>query len=286
MRALTILAAAIAAASAQTPGPLSFQCTEEDLQGMRQSCSAAEPCPVYLELSALDVVGPKLFVSGNLHSENSTLASVILLSTDGGKTWTEPYKRIRNAALDQIQFVDFETGWIAGQLLLGTPKDPFLLATQDGGKTWRELPLFEENRPGAIEQFWFDSKNNGTLLIDRVQASETGARHELYETMTGGTSWTLREATAAPIKFKRTAGSAMNTGWRLRPDAASKSYRVEHQEGNQWSTMATFPVRIGECKAQETTLAEPEPEKDEPEQPKPDEPKAAPRKPPTLKKKK
>jgi hypothetical protein len=243
---------------------------------------------VYLELAALDVVGPKFFVTGNLHSDNSTIASILLMSTDGGKTWTEPYRRIRNAGLDQIQFFDFEVGWISGQLLLGTPKDPFLLTTEDGGKTWRELPLFDESRPGAIDQFWFDSRKSGALLIDRVQASETGARYELYESMTGGTSWILREATAAPIKFKRNAAATRDTGWRLRADGPSKSYKIEHREGTRWVSMASFPVKVGECKAAEPTLAdapaELEPEKDV-EAPKPDEPKT-PRKPPTLKKKK
>ena len=65
----------------------------------------------------------------------------------------EPHPRIRSSGLDQIQFVDFQNGWISGANLTGAPRDPFLLITTDGGKTWRERPIFEETRVAAIEGF-------------------------------------------------------------------------------------------------------------------------------------
>jgi len=63
---LTVLAAAAACAQEQapaTPAPavlensgkpmlLRFRCTEDDIQWAGLSCSANEPCPVYLELAA------------------------------------------------------------------------------------------------------------------------------------------------------------------------------------------------------------------------------------------
>src|SRR6476661_1917859 len=199
MRLLAMLAAAFAA-WAQAPVHVQFQCTAEDIQSMRQNCSNTEPCPVYLELAALDVVGSKVFVAGNLHAEASTIASILLASADGGKTWTEPHQRIPNSGLDQIQFFDFEVGWISGHTLLGTPKDPCLLVTRDGGKSWSAKPIFDESRAGTIEQFSFDSRTSGALVIDRVQASETGVRYELYESMTGGESWMMRQAGASPIR--------------------------------------------------------------------------------------
>jgi hypothetical protein len=259
MRALALLVAAVAAyAQRPAPSPIHFQCTEEELQASGESCPATEPCPVYLELASLEVVGPKVFITGNFHTEGFTLASILLASDDGGHTWTEPHPRIRVAGLDQIQFLDFETGWIAGQTLQGTPKDPFLLQTTDGGKTWRVQPIFEETHPGAIEQFWFDSRSSGSLVIDRVQASETGVRHELYESMTGGASWMLRQATASPIRLKRASPSG-NADWRLRADASSKTQRVERQQSGKWVVVAAFPVRVGECKSVEAPVAEPAP---------------------------
>lgn len=279
MRVLAALLISAAVYAQAPPAHVQFQCTDDDIQAIGQTCTTQEPCAVYLELASLDAVGPRLFVTGNLHSDTTTIASILLASDDGGATWTEPHPRIRSAGLDQIQFIDFEVGWISGSLLLGTPKDPFLLLTRDGGKTWRAQPVFEESHPGTIEQFWFDSRNSGTLLLDRVQASETGARHELFESMTGGESWMLREASASPIRLKRVRPAAPNPDWRLRADAASKSYRVEHRDAARWSTMASFPVRVGECKAVESTVGEPPPEDEKPnsdEQKKDDAPKKAP----------
>src|SRR3974390_1861817 len=128
MRALAALTLAVAMYG-QTPFRVPFKCTDDEIQAMGEDCSAGEPCAVYLELSALEVLGPKLFVTGNLHGDTATVASILLMSEDAGKTWAETHQRIGNAVLDQIQFIDFEVGWVGGQFLLGTPKDPFLLIT-------------------------------------------------------------------------------------------------------------------------------------------------------------
>ena len=52
--------------------------------------------------------------------------SILLASEDNGKTWAEVYDRQRSTGLEQIQFFDFERGWIGGQQLLSLPRDPFL----------------------------------------------------------------------------------------------------------------------------------------------------------------
>jgi photosystem II stability/assembly factor-like uncharacterized protein len=44
------------------------------------------------------------------------------------------------AGLDRIQFIDFENGWVSGEVQHPLPRDPFLLATTDGGKTWQRAP--------------------------------------------------------------------------------------------------------------------------------------------------
>ncbi len=243
-----------------------------------QSCSTHEPCPVYLELSSIEAVGPKIFITGNLHGERATVASILLASSDGGHTWTEPHARIRAAGLDQIQFFDFEVGWIAGQTLSGRPHDPFFLLTTDGGKTWRQRFVFDESHPGLVEQFWFDSRTNGTLLIDRGSAGETGARHELCESLTGGEAWNVRQVSAEPIRLRKTRDPSGNPDWRLRPDPAAKAYRVEHRDAGKWTTLATFPLRVGECKNVEPVFAEPAPRRRE-------EPEAAPAPAPAKKKK-
>ena len=44
------------------------------------SCSDEEPCPVYLELAAVESVGNRIFLAGNIHSNAVTLYSLLLAS--------------------------------------------------------------------------------------------------------------------------------------------------------------------------------------------------------------
>jgi photosystem II stability/assembly factor-like uncharacterized protein len=258
MRIAVVLAFAVSL-MAQT-ARVEFQCTDEDLQQIGLACPEKEPCPVYLELSAVEALGPKLFLTGNLHANTATLHSLLLVSEDGGKTWTEPHPRIQNGSLEQIQFLDFEAGWISGQLLQGAPRDAFLLLTRDGGKNWRRVPVVEdEGRTGTIERFWFDSRNSGMLVIDRIRGAENNARHELYESMTGGENWSLKEASSKPVQLKN-ARPPSGSDWRVRADAASKSYRLERRQGTGWAMLASFPIRAGTCVAKEPVFTDVEPE--------------------------
>ena len=72
-----------------------FQCSEEDIQSFGLGCTEEEPCPIYLELSAFETLGNQLFAVGNIHSAANTLYSIGLASADGGKTWREPFQRVR-----------------------------------------------------------------------------------------------------------------------------------------------------------------------------------------------
>lgn len=274
--------------NAGKPMQVPVACGEEEMHAFGLSCPADEPCPVYLELTDVEPVGSKLFITGNLHTSSATLTSILLASDDAGKSWTEPFERIRSGILDQIQFMDFETGWIGGQIIKTLPRDPFILLTTDGGNSWRQKPIYDESRVASVERFWFESRTKGVLILDRRQAGEAGVAHERLESMTGGESWNVREVSSKPITLK--LPPARQTGWRVRADGGSKAYRVERRQGERWVSVASFLVHAGDCKEAERTLAEPPPEpaaaEPEPEVkapapaplPKP----AAPRKKPTL----
>jgi photosystem II stability/assembly factor-like uncharacterized protein len=245
-KAVQLLATLLLAASllrAQDLQKLPAVCSPEDADALGLTCSEEEPCPVFLELQSVEASGPSVYVTGNLHTVNVTVAGVLLQSDDGGKTWTEPAKRLRSAALEQIQFVDFQHGWAAGVMLEPLPKDPFLLLTTDGGKTWRKTPLFEETDFGSIQQFWFESPNSGSLVLDRSQGG--AKRYELYESQTGGASWEMRQKSERQIALPKIKPPDSGN-WRIRADG--ESYRVERRTVQGWDLAARFATHAGDCK--------------------------------------
>ena len=255
---LTVLAALAQDQPTTAPAPLvlenqgkpmlaPFQCSDEDIRSAGLACSEEDPCPVYLELAATLSAGSRIFAAGNIHTESATLYSILLSSEDSGHTWHEAHERIRGAGLDHIQFTDAETGFATGLSLSALPQDPFLLITHDGGKSWRQSMIFSEPRIGSIQQFFFDDAKNGSLIIDRGLGSD-GDRYELYESRDGGDSWTIKQTSVKPLRLK--AAPAANPDWRIRADAASKSFHIEQRRGQRWNTEAAFSVRLGVCKPQ------------------------------------
>lgn len=240
------------------PIRIPFSCTDDDIQMFGMTCTLDDPCPVYADFSAVQSLGQKLFVTGNFHNGASTMYSILLVSTDAGRTWTEPLERYKSGGLDQIQFFDFETGWIAGQTLLALPRDPFFLLTTDGGATWRKRFVFAETRLGTIENFHFESRTAGALVIDRGQGAEGGGRWERYESMTGGDSWMVRDVSSRPLTLKN-ARELASTGWRLQADSKQNSHLVQRKSGERWATVASFLVKVGECKPSDSAIPEPPP---------------------------
>jgi hypothetical protein len=229
------------------PVQISGRCTAEIVQALSLPCSEDDPCPMYLELADVEAVGGRLVLTGNIHTGAATVESVLLISDDGGRTWTEPTARIPMGVLDRIQFFDVESGWISGHLLQGIARDAFLLLTKDGGKTWRKRDLTSDRRSGVIDQFWFDTREHGMLSIDRIHA-DNGLQYELWESMTGGESWSIRQVHHEPLTVKR---PDVSRTMRIRPDAAAGVNRIERSEAGKWIAVAAFSLSAGACKPEE-----------------------------------
>ena len=230
-----------------SPMQIPFRCTSEDIRWAGLSCSEEEPCPIFLELSAAAHWGERTVVSGNIHGESATLYSVLLESDNGGQTWSEAHQRIRGAAIDRIQYLDSGFGWISGEEQFPLPQNPFLLLTEDGGKTWIERAVLRDSAEspfGAVLQFFFSSKSTGSLILDRGQGSGQ-ERYALFQSENGGQSWTIHQQSAKPLRLPQTGSVA---GWRVRADAASRSYHIEHLQGERWSSIAAFAVNLDTCK--------------------------------------
>jgi hypothetical protein len=240
---LTVLALLV---RAEVPQKVEKVCSGEDVEFFGLTCSEDDPCPVFLELAAVEANGSSLFLTGNLHTVNTTLFALLLKSEDAGKTWTEPSKRIRSAALEQIQFADFQHGWISGVKLEPLPRDPFFMTTMDGGKTWQPGPMFKETHFGSIQQFWFESATNGQLILDASQGRTK--RFELYETKTGGASWEALGDSPHETQLAQARPREYST---LRVRADAEAYRVERKtapNADTWETIASFAIHAGDCR--------------------------------------
>ena len=212
--------------AAEDPTRVEYACPAADVDKFGLTCSEDEPCDVFLELASAEGVGSTIFAAGNLHTVTTTLYGVLLMSGDGGKTWTEPNPRIEGAALDQVQFPDFQHGWASGVTVEPLARDPFFLVTADGGKPGAGGRYSTETHYGSIQQFWFDSAKSGQLILERSQGS--ASVYEIYETSNGGDTWTIKEAGNKNPKLAKAPAKDSAT-WRVRTDAASKTNRIERR---------------------------------------------------------
>lgn len=104
----------------------------------------------------------------------------ILLTTDGGFTWSQPASGV-NRALYRVRFVDPENGWISGQ-------EGLILHTTDGGKTWQRQ---KTDTPVYLFSLSFIDRNHGWAI---------GDKSILLQTTDGGANWSLHKITTAAQK--------------------------------------------------------------------------------------
>ncbi len=226
---------------AQAPVHVDYACPPEDIDSFGLTCSEEQPCPVFFEVSSVDSFGSRIVVAGDIHTATTTLYGVLLTTEDGGASWAEAITRPRSTAFEQLQVIG-NHGWLSGQRLEPLPKDPFFVITTDGGKNWRQRPLFEETRFGSIAQFHFDTILSGELIFDDSVGKAT--HQELYATMTGGDNWEIRQTSTKPLHLK-----PMNdTAWIVTAPPGSKTYFIEHVVNGKKETFAHFLIHIGDCK--------------------------------------
>jgi len=255
---LVFLASVTVSAQINTGEPIrvAYSCVEEDLQWAGMSCSDAQPCAIYLELNSVVANGKKIVAAGDLHSSSATIGSVLLQSDDSGATWREPAARIRGSALDQLQFLNPQAGWAAGETLFPLPRDPFFLVTADGGASWRQRAVAEEDSPGAVQRFWFDSEKHGEVIVDAGKAAADG-RYLSYESETGGESWSLHGKNDQLPKLRRAPPVGEDQGWRTSPSKDGKALRIERRTEGEWVPVASFLIEVASCRIHPGELAEP-----------------------------
>ena len=216
-------------------------------------CSNNTPCELFLELAAVEAAGEHIFVVGNVHTVSATIASIMLLSEDAGKTWYEPVNRHAGGVLEHIQFMDKNHGWAVGQQrALNSSFKPLLLSTYNAGKRWQHYPVSRnDDHTGTILDLYFDTEEHGLMIVNRgISATDP---FELYESMNGGRSWLIRQITNYKPRLRNRPAGLPDSNWRILADLDTTNYRIEQHRENGWSTRSRFATNLGACNTMEQT---------------------------------
>jgi photosystem II stability/assembly factor-like uncharacterized protein len=115
------------------------------------------------------------YAGGGFCDDYSPGTMKILKTIDGGQTWTPLQTYGLAGAINDIDFISADTGYIVGTKSNSYWRDGILFRTHDGGATWDTLM-----RPGSINYVDFPTKNTGYLNLNG---------NVVMKTTNGGNSW-------------------------------------------------------------------------------------------------
>lgn len=230
---------------------VSLDCTDGYFAHAGIACSTVTPCKLFLELTAIDAIDRSVFVVGNVRTVSATVASIVLISKNGGINWREVIDRYPGSTFEYIQFVNKNHGWIAGQLQqFDSSPRPLLLSTYNAGKSWQRHSVSQnDEHTGTVLDVHFDSKEHGLMVIDR--GSSAVDPFALYESMNGGRSWLIRQITDRKPALRNRPIVPSSPNWRIREDSHTASYKIEWRNTENWDVKSRFAINIGTCNTME-----------------------------------
>jgi len=212
-------------------------------------CNDRDSCEMLLELVHVEETTSGVVAVGEIHTTAENVSSIMLLSEDGGESWSEPTDRIPRATFEKALFSDRDTGWAAGTSgEAGAGQRTFFAVTTDGGKKWRRFDVRAggEERSGRIVDFRFDTPKHGYLILEKAASTD---RFELYETFNGARSWSTRGLTPERPKFPGRRRTVDESNWRVEEEPDSGVYLIQgrEEESAPWTTRARFAASLGAC---------------------------------------
>lgn len=147
------------------------------------------------------------FLATATDSDTEKARAQILATSDGGKSWTPVFTGSR--PFENIWKMAWPSPRIGYATVQGYYPDPtntsrLIIKTEDGGKTWRELPLVTA---ANAQEF-------GIGFVDE-QRGWVGTRSSGYETRDGGASWTPVAMGAAVNKVRIVRGGGVTRAFAI-----------------------------------------------------------------------
>jgi photosystem II stability/assembly factor-like uncharacterized protein len=187
----------------------------------------------------------------DLGGQMGVFASAVFRTTDGGQHWGQV---MLNSAIPNgpttpgsfppcgvsgLTFLDASRGWATGSC---DNSDAMLYATQDGGITWRKLPVVLPTDVPSTGTPWswppvFVSPKNGVMLVGGVPGPHTAIA---YTTADGGQTWQRHPIDSDDLNLVGPPGLDfidLHTGWFVGRSFSSGDQQlfITHDGGQTWS---------------------------------------------------
>ena len=157
----------------------------------------------------------------------------ILVTKDGGQTWSAQPSGVGDWGLQGIDFVDIDHGWAVGAC--GT-----IVATSDGGATWR--PQSSDTQRDLSDVTFTDLKHGWAV------GSELDA--VILATTDGGITWRRQTVPPGPVSLSAVAFTDASHGWALgvregRIGVITDAAIIATSDGGATWTVQKTPVGLG-----------------------------------------
>jgi photosystem II stability/assembly factor-like uncharacterized protein len=132
-------------------------------------------------------------------------------TADGGRTWAEGRipAEAPGVALSRAFFVDARTGWAAGGDIDDDVPGGLLLATEDGGATWR--PAGADLRQKPTDVCFVDHRRGWLVGQTEDQETSRAGPSEILTSEDGGATWRTQAKVPASLYAVRFADAS--NGW-------------------------------------------------------------------------
>lgn len=174
-------------------------------------------------------------------ARNSLLGCWMLRSTDGGVTWSAPYRVPVNSPHGPIQLLDGRLLYAGKQLWEGT-KRVGVCDSRDDGQTWRWLAEIAE-RPGDSHANYHElhavEAANGRLIVHIRNHNKQNAGETLQtESADGGKAWSVPHPIGVwglPSHLLRLNDGKLLMSYGYRREPFGNQARVSKDHGRTWS---------------------------------------------------